>query len=64
MFAGKAGAYPSEAPSPTNVRLGWKSLPRTKTLANYESEAPSPTNIRLGWKGLPRTNSLAYYKNL
>ncbi len=40
MFAGKAGAYPSEAPfrllaSPTNIRLGWKGMPGTNTLAYY-----------------------------
>jgi hypothetical protein len=45
MFAGKAGAYLSEAPfrrvrllaSPINIRLGWKSLPGTNTLAYYEN---------------------------
>ena len=41
MFAGKTGAYPSEAPfrllaSPTNIRLGWKGFPRTNALAYYE----------------------------
>ena len=63
MFAGKVGAYTSEALSNTNIRKGCKGLPRTNTLAFYKSEAPSPTNIRLGWKGLPTTNTLAYYKN-
>jgi len=48
MFAAKAGAYTSEhlagAPlysrllaSPTNIRLGWKSIPGTNTLAYYEN---------------------------
>ncbi len=47
MFAGKAGAYPSEAPlgAPHKGRL-----------------LASPTNIRLGWKGLPGTNALTYYE--
>ena len=42
MFAGKARAYPSEAPFrcstldiPTNIRLGWKGLSGTNTLAYY-----------------------------
>jgi len=44
MFAGKAGAYPNDTPLdsplegsfltlPTNIRLGWKILPGTNTLA-------------------------------
>ncbi len=42
MFAVKAVAYPSEAPfrylaSPTNIRLGWKGLPGTNTLAYYKN---------------------------
>jgi hypothetical protein len=48
MFAGKAVAYPSEEPLrcpvwgrllalPTNIRLCWKGLPRTNTLANCEN---------------------------
>jgi len=43
MFAGKVGAYPSESLQgrplalPTNIRLGWKGLPRTNTLAYYEN---------------------------
>jgi len=43
MFAGKAGAYMSEAPfrcstaSPTNIRLGWNGFPGTNTLAYYEN---------------------------
>jgi hypothetical protein len=45
MFGGTAGAYPREgAPlygrlqaSPTNIRLGWKGLQRTNTLAYYEN---------------------------
>jgi hypothetical protein len=47
MFAGKAGAYPSEAlyDAPLqgrplvlliNIRLGWKSLPGMNTLAYYK----------------------------
>ncbi len=41
MFAGKAGAYPSEAPfwlmvSLANITLGWEGLPGTNTLAFYE----------------------------
>jgi len=47
MFAGKAGAYLSEAPSP---------FLKGRLLA-------SPTNIRLGWKGFPEKNTLAYYEN-
>jgi hypothetical protein len=40
IFAGKAGAYPSEVPfrllaSPTNIILHWKSLPETKTLVFF-----------------------------
>ncbi len=43
MFAGKAGAYPSEgAPLqgrfldlPQNIRLGWKDLPGINALAYY-----------------------------
>jgi hypothetical protein len=31
MFAGRAGA------SPTNIRLGWKGLPGTTTLAHYKN---------------------------
>jgi hypothetical protein len=39
MFASKASAYPNEAPFikgkllafPTNIRLGWKSLPGANT---------------------------------
>jgi hypothetical protein len=42
MFAGKARAYPSEAP------FGYSTL----------AFLASPTNIRLGWNGLPRTNTL------
>ncbi len=39
MFAGKARVYPIEAPFTlhTNIRLGWKSLPGTYTLAYYEN---------------------------
>jgi hypothetical protein len=48
MFAGKARAYLSEAPfrysslgrllaSSTNIRIGWKGLPKTNTLANNEN---------------------------
>ncbi len=45
MFAGSDGAYPSEAGAPllvrllafpTNIRLGWKGLPETNSLAYYE----------------------------
>jgi hypothetical protein len=44
VFAGKARAYPSEAPfrckllaSPTNITLDWKGLPGTNTLAYNEN---------------------------
>jgi hypothetical protein len=45
MFVGNARAYLSEAPFrcftlgalPTNIRLGWKGLPGTSTLAYYEN---------------------------
>jgi hypothetical protein len=42
MFAGKARAYPNEAPFrllalPTNIRLGWKGLPGTNALGYYEN---------------------------
>jgi hypothetical protein len=48
MIAGKAGAYPrvenlkgsslGQAPTlPANIRLGWKGLPGTNTLAYYEN---------------------------
>jgi hypothetical protein len=33
LFTGKARAYPT----PTNIRLGWKGLAGTKTLAYYEN---------------------------
>ncbi len=36
MFAGKAGAYPSEAPF-INIRLGWKGFLETNTLPYYEN---------------------------
>jgi len=49
MFAGKAGAYPSEAPFRYSL-LG--------------SLLALPTNITLGWKSLLGTNALAYFKNL
>jgi hypothetical protein len=57
MFAGKAGAYPSEEPfrfhsSPhsTPPLLG-------RLLALLK-------NIRLGWKGLAGANALAYYEKV
>jgi hypothetical protein len=31
------GAYPRPLASPTNIRLGWKGLPGTNTLAYYEN---------------------------
>jgi hypothetical protein len=42
MFGGKAGTYPNEAPERLvallpNIRLGWKGLPGTNTLAYYEN---------------------------
>jgi hypothetical protein len=44
MFAGKARVYQREAPlkcrllaSPTNIRLSWKGLPGTNTLAYYKN---------------------------
>ncbi len=49
MFAGKARAYPSEASNPpalpTNMRLGWKSLPVTNTRAYYE--IPQITAVKI-----------------
>ncbi len=51
MFAGKAGAYPSEAPF------------RCSSLGSYPRLWALPTNIRLGWNGLKGTNTLAYYEN-
>jgi len=48
MFAGKIGAYPSEAPF------------RCTTLGY----APAlPANIRQDFKGLPGTKAIAYYEN-
>ncbi len=47
MFAGKAGACPSEAPF------------RCSTLGCPLTLLP---NIRLGWKDVPGTNTLAYYR--
>jgi hypothetical protein len=51
-FVKKAGAYPSDlsgAPLlgrfqalPTNIRLGWKSLPGTNTLADYKHLSITP----------------------
>jgi hypothetical protein len=42
MFVNKAGAYPSKAPFqgrllalPSNIRLGWKNLPRANDLAYW-----------------------------
>ena len=48
MFAGETEAYPSEAFSgtpllgrvlalPANIRLGWRGLPGSNTLAYYEN---------------------------
>jgi hypothetical protein len=49
MFAGKARAYPSEAPFRGST-LGW---------------APALlTNIRPCWKGLPETKTLAFYEKI
>jgi hypothetical protein len=48
MFAGKAEAYPSEAPCSCSI------LGQAPGLAHK--------HIRLVWKGLPGTNALAYYK--
>jgi len=46
MFAGKAGVYPSEAPSiwstlgyAPGLGLGWKGLPGTNDLAYYKGFA-------------------------
>jgi hypothetical protein len=84
MFAGKAGAYPSEAPlrystlcmllaSSTNIRLDWKGLPGTITLAYCENPQITdvksfikqalalPANVRLGWKKVTLTNAIAYF---
>jgi hypothetical protein len=48
MFAGKAGAYMSEA---------------TFRFSTLGQAGPGlPTNIRLGWKGSPGANALAYYE--
>jgi len=49
MFAGKAGAYPSEHLSGAPL---------------YGRPLALPTNIRLGWKSLPGPNTLTYYENL
>jgi len=35
MFAGGVGTHPSEATA--NIRLSWKSLPRTNTPAFYKN---------------------------
>jgi hypothetical protein len=42
MFADKVGAYPSKAhfrilALSTNIRLGWRGLPGTNTLAYYDN---------------------------
>ncbi len=64
MFAGKAGAYPSEGASllgrllasPTNLRLGWKGLPRTNTLAYYESlKITTVKSFIVQGPGMPQT---------
>jgi hypothetical protein len=41
----KAGDYPNEAPYPTNIRLGWKTLSGTNTLAYFEVGLNPPTGI-------------------
>jgi len=57
MFAGKAEAYRSEAPFmcstlglaptlPITIRLGWKGLPETNTLAYYENPEITAVNSR------------------
>jgi hypothetical protein len=62
MFVGKAmanlrlehlkGASLGYAPAlPTNIRLGWRSLPGTNTLAYYED--PQITDVK-GFVGLAR----------
>jgi len=50
VFAGKAGAYPSET------------LFRCSTLGQAPGRAPQ--TIDWFWSGLPRANTFAYYKNL
>jgi hypothetical protein len=56
MFPSKAKAYPIEAlfrfstqgkllASPTNIKLGWKSLPRTNTQAYFEN--PLITTVKV-----------------
>ncbi len=59
MFAGKAGAYPSEAPfrysnlGYANIRLGWKGLPRTNTLAYYENPSIMAVKSFVGLAPVP-----------
>jgi hypothetical protein len=52
MFDSKAGAYPSEAirflAFPTNIRPGWKSLPRKNTLAYNENLSIAAVKIFTG----------------
>jgi hypothetical protein len=54
MFKIKARAYPSGAPEtiqnrllalPANIRLGWKCLPGTNTLAYFVNTAPTVTVV-------------------
>jgi len=42
MFAGEAGAYFQALPA--NIRLGWKGLPGTNTLAFYEHSSIAEAN--------------------
>jgi hypothetical protein len=66
----KAGAYPNEEPKrrvgsmalPTNIRLGWKGLPRTNTLAFHEHLLIMDVNgfITLG----PRNNVIKTFRSV
>jgi hypothetical protein len=50
----------------TNIRLGWKGLPRIniKGASILGRLLALLTNIRLGWKGLPGTTNLAYWAHV
>ena len=65
MFAGKEGAYPSEVPfrcstlgyaPTTNIRLGWKGLPGTNSLAYFEN--PLITAVISFMIQAPRANNM------
>jgi len=62
MFAGEAGAYFQALPA--NIRLGWKGLPGTNTLAFYEhssiAEANSFITLRPGPNVIKLFSSVNY----